>query len=139
MKYLKLFEGFLLLKEEELDSFGNKKKKAEDEEDPGTVLSNTTGTITTMEVSENDSHDDEALNGWFGSLPISQKHDALTTDAPIEYKELINAPSYQRRREIESMMIDTWNGLENNLKNKKYSEYVSKFPAWKKLDKEQIK
>lgn len=42
----------LKIVEAELDSFGNKKEKEEKEENSGTVLSNTTGTITTAEVSE---------------------------------------------------------------------------------------
>jgi hypothetical protein len=42
MKYLKLFEGFL----------SEKEKKEDEEKDPGTVLSNTTGIIASAEVAE---------------------------------------------------------------------------------------
>lgn len=75
MKHVKLYEAFLSEKEE-LDAFGNKKKKKEEVEDPGTVLSNTTGTITNMEVSEANDFNNKG-EGWthpqfkkeFGKLP----------------------------------------------------------------------
>lgn len=44
MKHIKLFEGFLSEKK--------KQKKKDKDEDPGTVLSNTTGIIATGEVTE---------------------------------------------------------------------------------------
>jgi len=91
MKHVKLFEGFL-----------SEKKKKEDEEDPGTELSNTTGIITAMEVTEATPHqpkygtDDEFSNrvsDWaMDIMSMDDRTEAPTTVVELSiFLNLINA------------------------------------------------
>jgi hypothetical protein len=81
MKYVKLYEGFL-----------SEKKKKEDEEDPGTELSNTTGIIATAEVTEKEGPAD--IDKW--------------DDKRVEmvFNAMLDEMSATERKEIEDKKMD---------------------------------
>jgi len=136
MKYVKLFEGFLSEKEsdEEVDSFGNKKKKKKDEEDPGTVLSNTTGIVTAMEVTEAKNEDiskwdDKRVNKIYGYYLDGLSNAERETE---EKKKL----SVDKKREVlKKQQVKFEKQFEGFLSEAEVNENKNTYPShWTKDD-----
>ncbi len=136
MKYVKLFEGFLSEKEsgEELDSFGNKKKKKKEVEDPGTVLSNTTGIIATAEVSEAKKNEDiskwddkrvEKIYGYYldGLSNAEREKEEKKKLSASQKREVLKKQQVKFEKQFESIVLQE---LNEKWKKKLHAVYSNK-------------